>query len=229
MIDPTTFAGSLKNVDHQRTALAPFAACGDETEASKLNPGLDSSLPPIIIPNDLRSNEFMVLRLVDWEESSLSVIHHSSNLVLASIHLMNTFDLSVSFPSQGVIRLQSRSLFGDADDPACRRFPRAQSSRPMRSRNVTIFGGDSPRAELHYCPKTHDGCRMSSGGSSASCGRAPENGEVRSNGRIHGEFSGHALGNGHAYENGYANGIGHADNNGYSDGNDRAIGQRSRE
>ena len=35
---------------------------------------------------------------------------------------MNALDLSVSFPSRGVILLESRSLFEDADNPTCRRF-----------------------------------------------------------------------------------------------------------
>ena len=35
---------------------------------------------------------------------------------------MAAVDLSVSFPHRGVIRLQSRSLFGDAESPTCRRF-----------------------------------------------------------------------------------------------------------
>ena len=66
---------------------------------------------------------------------------------------MNTLDLSVSFPSRGVIRLQSRSLFEDADDPTCRRFLERVFQAEEIS-NVTISGGDSPRAELRYCPKT---------------------------------------------------------------------------
>ena len=35
---------------------------------------------------------------------------------------MSTLDLSVSFPSRGMIRLQSSTLFGDADSPNCRSF-----------------------------------------------------------------------------------------------------------
>jgi heavy metal translocating P-type ATPase len=66
---------------------------------------------------------------------------------------MNTLDLSVSFPSRGVILLQSRSLFGDADHPNCRRFLERVFQAEEVSK-VTISGGESPRAELHYCPQT---------------------------------------------------------------------------
>jgi heavy metal translocating P-type ATPase len=133
-----------------------------------------------------------------------------------SLHLMNTFDLSVSFPSLGVIRLQSRSLFGDADDPTCRRFLE-RVFQADEITNVTIVGGDSPQAELRYCPKTttlQDVVKCLVG----FLRQDPENEVARSNGRIHGES------NGHAYENGYANGIGHANRNGHSSGNDHMSG-----
>ena len=41
---------------------------------------------------------------------------------------MSPVDISVSFPSAGVIRLRSRSLFGDTENPTCRRFLRADFS-----------------------------------------------------------------------------------------------------
>ena len=66
---------------------------------------------------------------------------------------MNALDLSVSFPSRGVILLQSRSLFEDADNPTCRRFlERVFQAEEIA--NVTITEGSAPKAELHYCPKT---------------------------------------------------------------------------
>ena len=61
--------------------------------------------------------------------------------------------VSVSFPSAGVIRLRSDSLFGDAESPACRRFiERVFQSEAIAS--VTIMGGDAPRADLRYCSRT---------------------------------------------------------------------------
>jgi heavy metal translocating P-type ATPase len=65
---------------------------------------------------------------------------------------MSPLDISVSFPSAGVIRLRSRSLFGDAENPTCRRFlDRIFQAEEIS--NVTITGGDAPQAELHYCPR----------------------------------------------------------------------------
>jgi Cu2+-exporting ATPase len=52
-----------------------------------------------------------------------------------------------------VIRLSSRSLFGDADGPTCRRFLERVFQAEEIS-NVTISGGPSPQAELHYCSRT---------------------------------------------------------------------------
>ncbi|MBV8609103.1 MAG: HAD-IC family P-type ATPase, partial [Singulisphaera sp.] len=66
---------------------------------------------------------------------------------------MCTIDLSISFPTAGVIRLRSRSLFGDADNPTCRRFlERVFQAEEIT--NVTIRGGDAARADLRYCPRT---------------------------------------------------------------------------
>ena len=61
-------------------------------------------------------------------------------------------DLAVSFPAQGVIRLQSRGLFQDPDGPDCRRF----LDRVFQAEEITdvvLKTGDSPFAELRYCPK----------------------------------------------------------------------------
>jgi hypothetical protein len=66
---------------------------------------------------------------------------------------MSAADLSVSFPQRGVIRLQSRSLFGDVDHPACRRFVE-RVFQTAEITGMTIGGGTSPHAELRFCPRT---------------------------------------------------------------------------
>ena len=65
---------------------------------------------------------------------------------------MSPLDISVSFPSAGVIRLRSRSLFGDTENPACRRFLE-RIFQVEEISNVSITGGDIPEADLYYCPK----------------------------------------------------------------------------
>ena len=61
---------------------------------------------------------------------------------------MSILDLTVSFPSPGVILLRSPSLFGDADAPACRRF----LDRVFRAEEITgvSIGGGDAKAELRY-------------------------------------------------------------------------------
>ena len=66
---------------------------------------------------------------------------------------MTDLDLAVSFPSRGVIRLRSRSLFGDAENPHCRRFLEGVFQVEEISA-VTITGGSTPQAELRFCPDT---------------------------------------------------------------------------
>jgi Cu2+-exporting ATPase len=64
---------------------------------------------------------------------------------------MNMPDIFVSFPSTGVIRLRSRSLFADSESATCRRFvERAFQSEPIES--ITITGGAEPRADLYFSP-----------------------------------------------------------------------------
>ncbi len=66
---------------------------------------------------------------------------------------MSPREISVSFPSAGVIWVRCDSLFADAESPACRRFiERAFLSKVVAS--VSIAGGDAPRAELSFCPRT---------------------------------------------------------------------------
>jgi heavy metal translocating P-type ATPase len=66
---------------------------------------------------------------------------------------MNALDISVSFPSAGVIRLGSRSLFVDADSTACRRFLERVFQVEAIS-GVTITEGDSARADLRFSPRS---------------------------------------------------------------------------
>jgi Cu2+-exporting ATPase len=66
---------------------------------------------------------------------------------------MSPSDVAVSFPSAGVIRLRSDSLFADPEAPACRRFiERAFASKVVSTVAITV--GDAPRADLGYCPRT---------------------------------------------------------------------------
>jgi hypothetical protein len=116
-------------------------------------------------------------------------------------------DLSVTFPSQGVIRLQSRSLFEDADNPTCRSFLERVFQADGVSA-VTIAGGDAPQAEVHYHvngtglhgmvnrivgvlqrPANGNGTAPSfSNGQAATHGHAPSHANGESNG--HGQANG---------------------------------------
>jgi hypothetical protein len=60
-------------------------------------------------------------------------------------------DFAVSFPARGVIHLKSRSLFGDADHPDCRRFLECV----FRAEEVSHVEIRDSTAELRYCPETH--------------------------------------------------------------------------
>ncbi|HEY2154828.1 MAG TPA: hypothetical protein VGH33_04315, partial [Isosphaeraceae bacterium] len=110
---------------------------------------------------------------------------------------MSTSDLTVSFPSPGVIFLRSPSLFGDADAPACRRFL-DRVFRAEEITGVTIHGGDS-RAELRYAPSRSTlesvvdrvAALLRHG---ADDGRAGTNGHAGHNGHAvpHRDLNGHA-------------------------------------
>jgi Cu2+-exporting ATPase len=66
---------------------------------------------------------------------------------------MSFADLAVSFPARGVIRVSSRSLFGDTNSPICRHFlDRVLQVEEVA--DVTISRGGSPHAEIRFCPKT---------------------------------------------------------------------------
>ena len=81
-------------------------------------------------------------------------------------------ELSVAFPSAGVIRLRSPHLFANPDNPTCRTFLERVFQAEEVS-NVTIKGGE---AELRYCPRHvlsqaggQSGCRLPEG---PACARA---------------------------------------------------------
>ncbi len=120
---------------------------------------------------------------------------------------MSSQDLAVTFPDRGIIRLSSRVLFGDADSATCRRFvERAFLAEEIS--DIIIRRGDSPHAELRYCPKkwTLQGVlnRVAS-----LLRLAPETSGHTANGHVNGHATnGHAA-NGHA-THGHANG--HATN-----------------
>ncbi len=60
-------------------------------------------------------------------------------------------DLSVTFPSAGVIHIQSKSLFGDVNDPNCQLFVQ----RVFQSGEVQELVLRDGRAEIRFCPATH--------------------------------------------------------------------------
>ena len=60
-------------------------------------------------------------------------------------------DFAVSFPARGVIHLKSRSLFGDAQNPDCRRFLECV----FQAEEVSHVEIRDSIAELRYCPETH--------------------------------------------------------------------------
>ena len=101
---------------------------------------------------------------------------------------MSRTDLAVSFPARGIIRLSSHALFGDIDSPTCRRF--IEHFQAEEICDVTITAGDSPRAELRFCPKTWTLQRVVN--------------RVASFLRQAPEANGHAAANGHASSNGRA-------------------------
>jgi len=119
---------------------------------------------------------------------------------------MSWTDLAVSFPARGVIRLSSHTLFGDTDSPTCRRFIE-QVFQAEEISDVTITVGDSPRAELRFCPKTWTLQSVVNRVSSflrqdEANGHATVNGYAATNG--HAAANGHASANGHTTANGHA-------------------------
>src|SRR5271157_5526360 len=102
---------------------------------------------------------------------------------------MSCTDLVVSFPARGVIRISSHSLFGDTDSPTCRRFIE-QVFQAEEVSEIAIRAGDSPRAELRFCPKTWTLQSVVN--------------RVSSLLRQDPEANGHAAANGHTAANGHA-------------------------
>ena len=66
---------------------------------------------------------------------------------------MTAGDFTVTFPSPGVIRLESRSLFGDPEHPDCRRLI-GRIARDGVLDGITVRGGRRSSAELRYNPAT---------------------------------------------------------------------------
>ncbi len=119
---------------------------------------------------------------------------------------MSCTDLAASFPARGVIRRSSHALFGDTDSPTCRRFIERVFQAEEIS-DVTITAGDSPRAELRYCPKTWT-LQSVVNRVASFLRQAPE-----ANG--HADANGHASTNGHATADGYATVNGDASSKGW--------------
>jgi Cu2+-exporting ATPase len=62
------------------------------------------------------------------------------------------FDIAVSFPSAGVIRVRSDSLFRDTESAACRRFVERVFDSGVIS-SISMTRGNSPRGDLRYSPR----------------------------------------------------------------------------
>ena len=142
-------------------------------------------------------------------------------------------DLSVRFPDQGRIHLESRFLFSEPHEPECRRFLETVF-QAAEITHITIKSPQGsheiPRAELGYCPTTHslkevvdrvtqllnprksrsrqtkksNGASSSNGHIAAAKGHAGTNGHVCGL-SVHAASNGHIVGaNGHAHANGYS-------------------------
>ncbi len=142
-------------------------------------------------------------------------------------------DLSVRFPDQGRIHLESRFLFSEPHEPECRRFLETVFQAPEITQ-ITIKSQQGsheiPRAELGYCPTTHslkevvdrvtrllnprksrarqtkksNGAPSSNGHIAEAKGRPGTNGHVDGL-SVHAGSNGHVAGaNGHAHSNGYS-------------------------
>jgi Cu2+-exporting ATPase len=123
---------------------------------------------------------------------------------------MNALDVSVSFPSQGVILLQSRTLFADAEDATCRQFLE-RVFQADEIRGITIRGGNAPHAEIQFCTKTstlQDVVQRVVG----FLRPAREANKARRNGYHQNGSNGHAPSHGHNPVNGHAPSNGHVSN-----------------
>jgi Cu2+-exporting ATPase len=125
---------------------------------------------------------------------------------------MSNPDLAVSFPSPGVIRLRSRSLFGDTDNPTVRQFVERVFQAPEIS-NITIFGESTPEADVCFCPKTTT-LQHVVGRIVAVLRDRSDKGVSGSNGEAHELLGGEHYRNVRSLENGAAHVNGHASENG---------------
>ncbi len=138
-------------------------------------------------------------------------------------------DISVSFPAEGRIRLQSRFLFSDPTSDHCRQFVERileadeVSGVTIRGNNV-LFGPNM--AEIRYCPRSYSRQEAIAAIYKRLAGSAPvpANGNGHANGHANGNshVNGHANGNGHANSNGNGHVNGHANGNGHVNGNGNA-------
>ena len=125
-------------------------------------------------------------------------------------------DLAVTFPTPGVIRLQSRSLFHDPDSSACRRFLERVFQTEEVS-NVVLKGGDVPEAELRYCPRSYS-LREVVSRLAAFLKLVPAGAKETVASSTAGQA--HAGGNGHAHLH-----VGHGDGHGRADGAGVAVAE----
>ncbi len=117
-------------------------------------------------------------------------------------------DISVSFPSEGRIRLQSRFLFSDPTAPHCRQFVERildadEVSGVTIRGNGYLFGANV--AEIRYCPRSYSRQEAIAAIYERLAGDRPAenhaNGHANGNGHTNGNTHNH-----HASDNGHANG-----------------------
>ena len=115
-------------------------------------------------------------------------------------------DISVSFPAEGRIRLQSRFLFGDPTAHHCRQFVErlldADEVSSVSIRGNGYFFGSNV-AEIRYCPTSYS--------------------RQEAIAAIYKRLAGDGAANGHPNGNGHTNGNGHANGNGYANGHAATI------
>ena len=119
-------------------------------------------------------------------------------------------DISVSFPAEGRIRLQSRFLFGDPTADHCRQFVERLLDADEVS-GITIRGNGylfgSNMAEIRYCPRSYTRKEAIAAIYKRLAGDRSVNGNGHSDGNGHTNGNGHA--NGHSHHH-HTNGNGHA-------------------
>jgi heavy metal translocating P-type ATPase len=122
-------------------------------------------------------------------------------------------DLAVTFPAQGVIRLQSHALFHDPGSTVCRRFLERVFQADEIS-NVVLKGGPAPEAELRFCPRTFSLREVVKRiAAFLRLGVADE--PAATSGAGHGHIDALARGNGNGNGNGHASAHAHVDGQGH--------------